>query len=255
MSGKNPTSPPDTATTRLPAAKQTFSGGGDTSGSPGSSQRLRGPEAVGKTVKHGQPTNGGSIVVEEPGTSRGRKAKEELFSKVNNPRTVTVGTKAGEKEVCERTYMPKTGAPPHCSLGDRRPPLAEGETIHAREAAEAVIPPKLKTVNKKEGGRNPVGNVTVLLRRQKMTTTTLDGDRVYMRQAKDCPVELVAEVSPPIGREPEAGRGVGQEAAAGVKGPPCPRTGSGERTLSSGTSDEDRRARKRKKRQEDPVVM
>ncbi len=262
VSGKNPTSPPDTATTRPPAAKQAFSGGGDTSGSPGSSQRLRGPEAVGKTVKHGQPTNGGSIV-EEPGTSRGRKEKEELFSRVNKPRAVTesgttpmVGSKAGEKQVCERTYKPKTGSSAHCSLGDRRPPLAEGATIHAREAAEAVIPPKLKTVNKKGGGRNPVGNVTVLLRRQKMTMT-LDGDRVNMRQAKDYPGELVAEVSPPRDRELEAGRGVGQEAATGVKAgpPPCPRTSSGDRTLFSGTSDENRKARKRKKGQEDPVGM
>ncbi len=90
-----------------------------------------------------------------------------------------------------------------------------------------------------------------------MTTTTLDGDRVYMRQAKDCPGELAAEVSPPRGRELEAGRGVGQEAATGVKAgpPPCPRTSSVERTPSSGTSDENRRARKRKKRQEDPVGM
>jgi hypothetical protein len=259
LNGKNPTSTPETATTSFPAAKQTFSGGGDTSGSPGSSQRLRGPEAVGKTVKHGQPKNGGSLV-EKPGTSRGRKAKEELFYSMNNLRTVTesgtptVGsTKAGE-EVCERTYRPKTGAYAHCSLNDRRPPLAEGETIHAREAAEAVIPPKLKTVNKKGGGRNPVGNVTVLLRRQKMATTTLDGYRLNMRQAKDdCPGELVAEVSPPRGRELEAGRGVGMEveqrAAAGVKaGPPCQRTSSGERTPSSGTADENRKARKRKKR-------
>jgi hypothetical protein len=257
VSGKNPTSPPgDTATTRLPEAKQTFSGGGDTSGSPGSSQRLRGPEDVGKAVKHGQPTHGGSLV-EDPGTSRGRKAKEELFSRVNIPRTVTEsGTptvKAGE-EVCERTYRPKTVAPPHCSLGDTRPPLAEGATIHAREAAKAVIPPKLKTVNKKGGGKNPVGNVTVLLRRQKMMTT-IDGDRLNKRQ--DCPGELVAEVSPPRGRELEAGRGVGQEAAAGVKAgpPPCPRTSSVERTLSSGTADGNRKARKRKKRQEDPVGM
>ncbi len=267
VSGKNPTSPPvDTATVRLPAAKLTFSGGGgDASGSPGSSQRLRGPEDVGKTVKHGQPTNGGSSIVEKPGTSKGRKSKEKLVSRVNDPRTVTesgtptVGTKAGE-EVCEMTYIPKTVAPPHCSLGDTRPPLAEGATIHAREAAEAVISPKLKTVNKKGGGRYPVGNVTVLLRRQKMTT--LEGDRLNMRQAKDdCPEELVAEVSPPRGRELEAGRGTLQEeseqrAAAGVKtGPPCPRTGSGERTLSTGTSDENRTARKRKKRQEDPVGM
>ncbi len=256
MSGKNPTSPPETATTRPPPAKQTFSGGGDTSGSPGSSQRLRGPEDVGKTVKHGQPTNGGSLV-EEPGTSRGRKAKEELFSRVNKPRTVTesgtpmVGsTKAGE-EVCERTYRPKTGASAHCSLSDRRPPLAEGATIHAREAAKAVIPPKLKTMNK-NGGWNPVGNVTVLLRRQKMTT--LEGDRLNKRQ--DCPGELAAEVSPPRGRELEAGRGMGQEDATGDKARlPCQRTSSGERTLSSGTSDENRRARKRKKRQEDPVGM
>jgi hypothetical protein len=261
VSGKNPTSPPvDTATVRLPAAKLTFSGGGgDASGSPGSSQRLRGPEDVGKTVKHGQPTNGGSSIVEKPGTSKGRKAKEELVSRVNDPRTVTesgtptVGSKAGE-EVCEMTYIPKSVAPPHCSLGDTRPPLAEGATIHAREAAEAMIPPKLKNVNKRGGGRNPVRNVTVLLRRQKMMTT-IDGDRLNKRQ--DCPGELVAEVSPPRGRELEAGRGVGQEAATGVKAgpPPCPRTSSGERTPSSGTSDENRKARKRKKRQEDPVEM
>ncbi len=92
--------------------------------------------------------------------------------------------------------------------------------------------------------------------------TTLEGDRLNMRQAKDdCPGELVAEVSPPRGRQLEAGRGVGQEeaeqrAAAGVKaGPPYQRTSSGERTLSMGTSDENRKARKRKKRQEDPVGM